>query len=296
MNKSKAISRIERVLKKLKDNAFTDSDIDILFVTARELPSATKNIFEIGSFVAHIHKRDQGVINDMMLRNHLLLKIKFGYDKYNVNSKLNKFPKYFPLLIKLQLKMFNDEQLKKKTGLKGGQINTVRKKLNNKKSYKIEGEVCKLTADIGINEMLIINEVLSLLNCSDSIKFNVLFDELKCLLKKEIPDADLTPLDDNKMKIAGVLMCLMNNINFSSMGMEAKTIIMLEFGKPAKVYGQYPISDYKEPFKKGYFTSPVFDAEYDVAELFDRHVTDENIKNGDIEFSFDLEKIVALKP
>jgi hypothetical protein len=47
MNKSKAISRIERILRKLKDGTFTDSDIDVLFVTARELPTATKNILKL---------------------------------------------------------------------------------------------------------------------------------------------------------------------------------------------------------------------------------------------------------
>ncbi|EDJ5353038.1 hypothetical protein GFA98_14650, partial [Salmonella enterica subsp. enterica serovar Apapa] len=102
MNKSKAISRIERILKKLKDGNFTDSDIDVLFVTARELPSATKNVFEIGSFVAHNHQRDKGIINDIMLRNHLFLSLKFGRDKYAVKPELNEFPEYLPLLIKLQ--------------------------------------------------------------------------------------------------------------------------------------------------------------------------------------------------
>ncbi|EKY3154894.1 hypothetical protein RBA22_004182, partial [Cronobacter sakazakii] len=225
MNKSKAISRIERVLRKLKDGTFTDSDIDVLFVTARELPTATKNIFEIGSFVAHNHQRDQGLINDMMLRNHLLLSLGFGRDKHDVKPELNEFPKYLPLLIKLQLRMFNDDHFKKKLGLKGGQVNSARKKLNNKKSYEIKGDICKLTPDIGVNEGRMIQEALSLLNCSDAIEYDVLFDELKNLLKKEIPNVDLTPLDVNRMKIAGILICLLDNIDFSLMaGVKAKTI------------------------------------------------------------------------
>ncbi|TWX76430.1 hypothetical protein FR732_26820, partial [Klebsiella pneumoniae] len=84
MNTSKAISTIQKILRRLESGFFTDSDIDVLFVTARELPSATKNIFEIGSFVAHKHQRDKGIINDMMQRNHLLMNILYGRDKYKV--------------------------------------------------------------------------------------------------------------------------------------------------------------------------------------------------------------------
>ncbi|HDX8784419.1 TPA: hypothetical protein RQO42_003779 [Klebsiella michiganensis] len=295
MNKSKAISRIERILKKLKDNNFTDSDVDVLFVTARELPSATKNIFEIGSFVAHNHQRDQGVINDIMLRNHMLLSLAFGRDKHDVKPEVNEFPKYLPLLIKLQLKMFSDEHFKSKLGLKGGQIITARKKLNNKKSYVIKDSVCKLGTAIGLNERKMIQEALSQLNCSDKIEFDVLFDELKELIKKEIPNIDITPLNNNRKKIAGVLMCLLNNIDFSLMdGVRAKTILVLDSGKPACVYGQYYFICDAEPFDEMTFSSPVFHSGYDVTDIFDAHVTNEDIENGDIEFSFDLEKIVAL--
>lgn len=297
MNKSKAISRIEKVLRRLKDGVFSDSDIEMLFVTARELPSATKNIFEIGSFVAHNHQRDQGVINDIMLRNHLLLSLEFGCDKYNVKPELNEYPKYLPLLIKLQLKMFNDEHFKNKLGLKGGQVNTARKKLYNKKSYEIKGNVCKLMPDIGINERRMIQEALSLLNCSDSIEFDVLFSELAELLGKEISNVDLAPLNDNRIKIAGVLMCLLNNINFSLIGdVKAKTILSLNADDSACVYGQYNVIRGKESFNEVTIVSPVFDSGYAVAELFDEHVTNENITNGDIEFCFDVGKIVALQP
>lgn len=295
MNKSKAISRIERILKKLKDNNFTDSDVDILFVTARELPSATKNIFEIGSFVAHNHQRDQGVINDIMLRNHMLLSLAFGRDKHDVKPEVNEFPKYLPLLIKLQLKMFSDEHFKSKLGLKGGQIITARKKLNNKKSYEVKDGVCKLGAAIGLNERKIIQEALSLLNCSDKIEFDVLFNELKESLKKEIPCIDITPLDNNRKKIAGILMCLLNNIDFSLMdGVSAKTTIVLNPSEPVCVYGQYCFIYDKEPFNEMTFSSPVFNSGYDVTDIFDAHVTNEDIENGNIEFSFDSEKIVAL--
>ncbi|MBD5753045.1 hypothetical protein IF799_10930 [Citrobacter freundii] len=297
MNKSKAISRIERVLRKLKDGNFTDSDIDVLFVTARELPAATKNIFEIGSFVAHNHLRDQGIINDIMLRNHLLLSLQFGRDKHNVKPDLNEFPKYLPLLIKLQLRMFSDDHFKKKLGLKGGQVNTARKKLNNKKSYEIIGGVCKLTQDIGANEGQMIQEALSLLNCSDSIEFDVLFDELKDLLKKEIPSVDLASLDENRMKIAGVLICLLNNIDFSLMdGVKSKTILSINADENAYIYGQYYIVHDKEPFNEVTIMSPVFHTGYKVTELFDEHVTNESIEAGDVEFSVDLGKVVALQP
>ncbi|MDM2766963.1 hypothetical protein [Citrobacter sp. Cpo147] len=297
MNKSKAISRIEKVLRRLKDGVFSDSDIDVLFVTARELPSATKSIFEIGSFVAHNHQRDQGIINDLMLRNHLLLSLGFGRDKHNVKPELNEYPKYLPLLIKLQLKMFNDEHFKNELGLKGGQVNTARKKLNSKKSYEIKGDVCKLMPDIGANEGRMIQEALSLLNCSASIEFDVLFGELTELLEKEIPNADLAPLNDNRMKIAGVLMCLLNNVNFSLMGdVKAKTTIRLNTDDSACVYGQYNIIHEKEPFNEVTISSPVFDSGYAVADLFDEHVTNEDIINGNIEFCFDVGKIVALQP
>lgn len=294
MNKSKAILRIEKVLRKLKDGNFTDSDIEILFVTARELPSATKSIFEIGSFVAHNHQRDKGVINDIMLRNHLLLSLIFGRDKYDVKPELNEYPKYLPLLIKLQLNMFSDEHFKKALGLKGLQVITARKKLNNKKSYEIIDGICKLSSDIGVHEKRMINEALSLLNTCDSIKFDVLFNELKFLLKKEISGVELSPLDENRMKIAGVLMCLMNNVDFSLMyGVKAKTILSINAEKNAYVYGRYYIIHDKEPFKEVSIVSPVFHAGYDVTELFDGRVTNENIENGDIEFNFDLGKIVV---
>lgn len=296
MNKSKAISRIERILKKLKDGNFTDSDIDVLFVTARELPSATKNVFEIGSFVAHNHQRDKGIINDIMLRNHLFLSLKFGRDKYAVKPELNEFPEYLPLLIKLQLKMFSDDHFKKALGLKGLQVTKARNKINNKKSYSVENGICKLKVDIGINERRMIEESLTLLNCSDSIEFDVLFDELKALLGREIPGADLMSLDNNRKKIAGILICLLNNIDFSlAYEVKAKTITALNLDESACVYGRYSIIHDKEPFNEVDIVSPVFRTGYEVSELFDEHVTNENIENGNIEFSFDLEKIVALQ-
>lgn len=297
MNKSKAISRIERVLRRLKDGSFTDSDIDVLFVTARELPSAPKCIFEIGSFVAHNHRRDQGEIKDIMLRNHLLLSLKFGRDKHAVKPELNEYPKYLPTLIRLQLRMFSDEFLKEKLNLKGGQVITARKKLNNKKSYIVNDGVCKLTSEIGSNERRMINEALSLLNCSDAIKFDSLFNELKILLRKEIPGVDLMPLDNNRRAIAGILLCLLNNIDFSLMPeVKAKTVLSLnDADESANVYGQYYITHEKEPFTDVAIMSPVFQSGYDVSDLFDEHVTNENIVNGDVEFSFDLGKIVVSK-
>nr|QOW97056.1 Orf19 [Serratia marcescens] len=223
----------------------------------------------------------------------MLLSLSFGRDKHDVKPEMNEFPKYLPLLIKLQLKMFTDEQLKSKLGLKGGQVNTARKKLNNKRSYEVKDNVCKLGGDIGSNEMKVIQEVLSVLNCSDAIQFDVLFEELKGLIGKEIPGVDLTPLDDNRKGIAGILMCLLNNINFSLMdGVRAKTVLNVNAYKTAHVYGQYYIVHEKEPFNEVTVVSSVFDLGYDVADIFDDHVTDENVENGDIEFNFDLGKIV----
>ncbi|EMI7083986.1 hypothetical protein V6865_000421 [Salmonella enterica subsp. enterica serovar Apapa] len=294
MKKNKSISRIEKVLKKIKDGNFTDSDIDVLFVTARELPSASKNIFEIGSFVAHNYQRDQGVINDIMLRNHLLLSLRFGRDKLSVRPELNEFPKYLPRLIKLQLKMFNDDYFKKKLDMKGGQLATARKRLNNKKSYVVEGDICKLTKEIGANERKMIQEVLSVLFCSDAIEFDVLFDELKDLLRSEIPDKDLTPLDDNRMKIAGVLACLMNDITFSLMdGVKASTTFSQLSDKEVSINGFYHIVHDKEPFDEIGIMSPVFNTGYKTTELFDKNVKDEHISAGDVEFSFEQGKIVA---
>lgn len=297
MKKNKSISRIEKVLKKIKDGSFTESDIDVLFVTARELPSASKNIFEMGSFVAHNYQRDQGVINDIMLRNHLLMSLAFGRDKNNVRPDLNEFPKYLPLLIKLQLKIFNDNYFKKLLGLKGGQVATARKRLTNKKSYIVKGDVCKLTPEIGANEAKIIQETLSVLCCSDAIEFDLLFDELKNLLRNEIPDEDLTPLDNNRMKIAGVLACLVNNITFLLMdGVKASTVFSPLSDEQVSVSGLYHIVHDKEPYVEIGIMSPVFNTGYKKTELFDENVKDEHVSAGDVEFSFELGKIVASHP
>lgn len=112
MIKSKAILKIERILKKIQDSSFDESHVDVLFVTLRELPKATYNIREIGAFVAHGNVRDQGLVNDIMLRNHLFLNLNFGKDKERVDNQKNQYPSYFPELVRLQLKLFNDESLK----------------------------------------------------------------------------------------------------------------------------------------------------------------------------------------
>ena len=142
-----------------------------------------------------------------------------------------------------------------------------------------------------------INEALSLLNCSDAIKFDSLFNELKILLRKAIPGVDLMPLDNNRRAIAGILLCLLNNIDFSLMPeVKAKTVLSLnDADESANVYGQYYITHEKEPFTDVAIMSPVFQSGYDVSDLFDEHVTNENIVNGDVEFSFDLGKIVVSK-
>ncbi|ELZ9926906.1 hypothetical protein U1U32_000021 [Cronobacter malonaticus] len=295
IKKSKAIARVERLLNKIKEGNFNDSDIEVLFVTLRDFPSAPRNIIEIGNFVAHNHQRNQGVINDIMLRNHLLLNLHFGRDKKLVKPSVNEFPQNFPVLIKLQLRMFDDNHFKKALNLKGGQVRTARNRLNDRRSYKTEGGVCKFTANIGQNEARMIEEALAVLNCSDGIEYDDLIDDLKNMLKNLVHCADTKFIDENKKEIFGVLLCLMNNIEFSLMkGVNARTIVKVMGEDNAAVLGEYYLDSEGEPPAKTTWLSTVLHSNYLKTDLFDEVLTDDDLESGDIEFSFDLGRIVKM--
>ena len=149
MSKSKAISTIERILNKIKDSNFDESHVYVLFVTIRDLPKATLSIREIGAFVAHGNVRDQGLINDIILRNHLFLNLCFGKDKDLINNDKQLYPKYFPELVRLQLKLFSDEDFKNALNLKGGQVQRARANINKRNAFSIDGENCCASDNLG---------------------------------------------------------------------------------------------------------------------------------------------------
>lgn len=295
IKKSKAITRVEKLLNKIKESDFNDSDIELLFVTLRELPSAPQNIIEIGNFVAHNHQRNQGIINDIMLRNHLLLNLHFGRDKEFIKPSLNEFPQHFPILIKLQLRMFDDNHFKKTLNLKGGQVRTARNKLNDRRSYKIENGICKFTANIGQNETRMLEGALAIFNCSDGIDYDDLIDDLKVIIKNSVHCTDTAFIDENKKEIFCILLCLMNNIDFSLMkGVNARTIVRIMGEDNVAVMGEYYIDSEGEPPAKTTWLSAVLHSNYLKTDIFDGILTDDDLENGDIEFSFDSGRIVKM--
>lgn len=292
MKKNQAISRIERVLKKIASSDFNDSDIEVLFITARELPLATKSIREVGSFVAHIYERDQGIMKDIMLRNYLRLNFGFGVDKHDVKPEKNEYPQYLPLLIKLQLQVFEDDYFKKKFDLKGGQVRAARASLIDKKSYEMVGGLCKLKETLGEKECLIASEVLSVINCADGIYFHKLMDELMALLGKHIADVERIFTEKNKCAILCVLLCLMNNVVFVLQpGVSAKTIIGVNEDGFVNIGGQYGIISEKGKDAIVKAQHPLFMTTYLVSQIFSPEVSIADIESGNIEFSMQLGKI-----
>ncbi len=295
MNRSAAINKIEKIISRIDGNSFSDSDIEILFVTLREFPDASKNIFEIGSFVSHNHLRDKGLINDIMLRNHLLMNIHFGADKSLIQPNKNEFPKYLPKLISLQLKMFKDSDFKK-LNLKGGQIIKSRKVLNNEKSYKIESNICKLTESIGKNEMLMINEALSLLNTSDDIDIKELLDDVIKIISTHAPNIDVNIIKRNDKPIFSSIICLMNNTTYLlSREFNALTQISIDTDQIIHVCGIYYVVMSRNPEQKVNMMSPVFLSEYKADDIFDKSVTQIDIIEGNIQYSNLAGKIIKIK-
>ncbi|WP_042858810.1 hypothetical protein [Dickeya sp. NCPPB 3274] len=295
MKNNSAISRIEKIIYRIKDGAFNDSDVELFFVTLRELKNATRNIVEIGSFVAHNHCRDKGLISDYILRNYLFLSVRVGMDNFLANSSRGEFPKYFPVLIKLQLKMFDNAHFKKKFGLKGGEINRIRYCLNDKGSYLIDGDVCRLNRNVGKKELLIINEVLSLLNCSDGINFDDLIIEIKKLLSSEIKGFDVKIIDEEKLSIFCVIVCLLNNVSFLLLNdVRAETIISIERDQTVGVCVKYSLMVPGVEGDTVQMINPVFYSRYDKKDVFNHDITMGDIESGNLQFSKSHGRIVKI--
>ncbi|EAZ5991674.1 hypothetical protein RLQ00_001640 [Salmonella enterica] len=291
MKKSKAISKLERILIKIRNFDFDESDIELLFITARALPNATKSIFEIGSFVAHGDVRDQGLINDIMLRNQLLINCVLGKDKKIVDVNKNQYPKYLPKLLELQLKLYTDEYFKDKLDLKGGQIQKARAVLNKKSSFVIDGDYCRLTDKVGANELNMINCALSKLHANDGIDYDDLMLELVGILKADIEFELLSLLEGNKKEIFCCLLLLLNQVVFSlRKDVSAKTVITVDEKELVSICGWYPVEN-----ENGYdnsVVSPVFSSKYLASEILESNVTGVDLEKNDIEFSKELKKIV----
>ncbi len=293
MKKNRSIVKVERILKNIASGDFSESDIEVLFVTARELPEASRDIFEVGSFVAHNNLRNQGVVRDIMLRNHLRLNIQFGCDKELVKPNLNEFPVYLPELIRLQLRMFDDGDLKKALGIKGGQIVTARRNLNHKKSFQIIDDLCKISPSVSEIEKKIMNYSLTLFNCSDGIELDKLLGDLKQLFIKHGVDENLDALDENKKSIFCILICLVNEVTFSLMkDTVAKTVIFIDKDDKVHVAGQYYVTMERDPDVVVTVLSPVFMADFLLQDVFDAEVTKENIEQNQIRFCKVNKKII----
>ncbi|EAZ5086310.1 hypothetical protein CRR46_08530 [Salmonella enterica] len=291
MKKSVLISKVSKILSRLNDDNYNDSDIELFFVTLREMPSATKSIIEIGDFVAHSEQRNKGVINEIMLRNSLLANIVSGYDHQVVNKDRNEYPQNFPTLIKLQLKMYNDAEIKANIGLAGGMIKRIRTKLNDKKSYIRDGDICRLAENIGTDEFLVIDFILSFLNGSDGISFELLINEVVALLKMEIPGVDASIIEDKKKCVFCVLLCLLNNVQYPLLtGSVAETIIAADDSDGrVHIMGKYAVDG---PQKNVFIMSVVFHSEYKMVDVFREDVTVVDIQQGNIEYCTKIGKIV----
>lgn len=294
MNKSGAISKIRKILSRLDGDVYNDSDIELFFVTLREMPSATKNIIEIGDFVAHSEQREKGVINEIMLRNSLLANIVSGYDRQLVNSVENKYPKNFPTLIKLQLKLYTDSEIKAGVGLPGGVIGRIRKKLNDKKSYLRKEDFCQLSEVIGKDEFLVIDFILKMFVGSDGIVFESLIDEVVSLLKREIPEVDTSVIETKKKCIFCVLLCILNNVKYPLLtGSVAKTVIVMnDPDGGAHIMGRYEVNG---PIKNVFIMSYVFRSRYKWLDVFSENVTEFDVEQDNIEYCRETGKIVKGK-
>lgn len=293
MNKSKAISKIERILNRIKSSSFDESHVEHLFVTARYLPKATERIFEIGSFVAHGVERNQGLINDIMLRNHLYISMTFGKDKELIDNAKNRFPKYLPELIKLQLRLFNDEELKQALNLKGGQVQRARATLNKKNAFVIDGEHCIPSEKIGSHEVSVINHIMTRLSTNDGIEYNSLIEELIALLKDDIDINLINCLHEKKREICCYLLLLLNNVIFSiHKKIKAKTIIFIE-GNIIQICGSYPIIN--EDDETVTILNSVFNSNYIYSEIFEEDVTAEDFRDNNLEFSHITKKLSKIK-
>lgn len=294
MNKSGSISKVRKILSRLDSGVYNDSDIELFFVTLREMPSATKNIIELGDFVAHSEQREKGVINEIMLRNSLLANIVSGYDHQLVSSIENKYPKNFPTLIKLQLKLYNDSEIKAGVGLPGGVIGRIRKKLNDKKSYIRNEDFCRLTEVIGKDEFLVIDFILKMFDGSDGIVFEDLIDEVASLLKREIPGVDISVIETRKKCIFCVLLCILNNVKYPLLtGSVAKTVISInDPDGGAHIMGRYEVNG---PIKNVFIMSYVFRSGYKWLDVFSENVTEFDVEQDNIEYCRETGKIIKGK-
>jgi hypothetical protein len=293
VNKSTAIAKIRTVIQRISDGAFNDSDIEMLFIKLRELPSATKYISEVGDFVAHNHLRDKGLVNDMMLRNHYLLSMTHGVDQELLNSQENKYPKYLPELIRLQLKAFDDAHLKERFGLKGGQVRRIRDNLVNKKSYVVENNICSITEKLSNKSRPIASYLLSSMTNADAIKYDDLVENLKEVLAKELAGIDLSIVDSNRLAVFCVLLCLMHNTNYKLPNENsAKIAIYIEKDRIVNVYGHFPVKVRTGGERIVTVVSPVLVSTFLYDDVFDGSVRSEDLDEGNIVYSSEQRKIV----
>lgn len=291
MNKSKSITKIERILNKIRENDFDDSHIDVLFVTLRELPKSTVNIREIGAFVAHGNVRDQGLINDIMLRNHLFISMSFGIDHQIIDYQKNQFPRYLPELARLQLKLFNDEQIKNALNLKGGQIQRARANIHKKNAFLIDGDFCRLTEKLGKNEIALLNYSLNRLSAAGGIDYDTLIDEIMTLLEGDIEADLLSCLMVRKKEIFCHLLLLLHHVDFKiRKNFTAQTSIKVGENDIVSICGIYPVI--YETGDEIKIMSPVFSSNYPANQIFDVNVTLEDIESNNLDFSSELEKII----
>ncbi|MCZ0714342.1 hypothetical protein [Klebsiella quasipneumoniae] len=291
--KSRSILKIEKIINKIEMGDFNSSDIEILFVTARELPNASKKVFDIGSFVAHNNIRDKGYIREILLRNHLRLNFSFGYDKNLIKPELNEYPKYLPILIDLQIKIFDVNHFKVKLGLKGHQVNTAIKNLTSKKNYEIKSGICKIDYQISKNESNLMNEALSILNCADGIKLDDLINDLKTLLSDNGSDCDLNILDRHKKAIFCSLLCLINDVDYALIdGEVAKTVLSIDENKKVHAFGKYFVTMEINPVKKVDVMSPILSSDFQSTDIFDASVTTEDILKNRIKHDTQSNKII----
>lgn len=295
MKNSKAVNTINAVLSRLSSGVFNDNDIAVLFVTLRNLPSTTRVISEVGAFVAHNHKRDQGMAYDLIFRNHYLLNLTFGQYKYEIKPAINEFPAFLPRLIELQLMMLGDDFFKKELGIKTSRVIKIRSKLKGRGYYKITKGVCKLSKDMTQDDFMVIGKALSVLNTSDGMNFDSLIYDLKVVLGKEINGVDLNVIDGNKDVILCVLLCVMNNVAFELPDeIEARTIINIDSDGFVTICGQYGVVMKKEPLEVVPTLSPLFETGYKFSDIFEDDVSQLDIENDNITFSLAHRKIIKL--
>jgi len=291
MNKSSSIAKIKKIIDRVAQSNFNDSDIEVLFVTAREISSNSKRLFEVGSFVAHNNARDKGIINETLSRGYYLLNLQFGMDRLLVDVNRDRYPAYLQKFIKLQLQILDDNIFREALGIKGQQLAKARKLLSSTRAYQIDGDVCTLSACVGEVERKLVQNIITHL-VVNPIKYEDLFLELINTLRVFFDVEQLEPLYENKKNIYAVLLCLMNGVEFEIEGkIDGQTTIET---RDRKVFigGGYTLRPHFHPGEVLTMISPVFEGDYNYDEIFCNDITPEDILNHNIEFSSRVGKII----